>query len=163
MKLGDRMDAVMALNLKAPVKAVLFVLARRANDKTGKCWPSLKRLSADSGNGRSTTSRALRDLQRLGLVQVTTHPRKASDYTVNLGAFMVALSNLMVPILDARGTDPGHGTRKRTLRTKPRSQKTTKSQFPKCVTCGKWPTIDGESKLCLKCWRVVNPKRKVKA
>lgn len=155
MKLGDRMDAVMTLSLKAPAKSVLFVLARRANDKTGKSWPSLNRLSSDSGNSRRTTSRVITELERRGLLMITRHPRKVSDYTINLGAFRVALES-------TQGSQKGTRNPSLNLAAKSRPQKSTKSQYHKCVSCGKWPTIDGDAKLCLKCWRVENPKRRAR-
>ena len=86
LKLAKRMNAVMAAPLPARVKAVLWVLARRANDTTGQCWTSMSRLSADSGASVSACQRALRTLERLGYLRSIRHPRRVTHFVVLLRA-----------------------------------------------------------------------------
>lgn len=148
------MDAVMALKLRGPVKAVLFVLARRVSDKTGRCWPSLNRLAEDSGFSRRLVTNAIAELQAVGVLNVIRYKRKVSDYFLNFEALRVARGASQSSTRCARNPSLN-------LAKKSPSQKSTEYQFPKCVSCGRWPTIDGDAKLCLKCWRTENPKRRI--
>ena len=84
MKLGQRMNAVMAAKLPARVKAILWVLARRANDSTMECWTSMERLAADSGSSISVCQRAIRALEQKGIVRSIRHPRRVTHFIVVL-------------------------------------------------------------------------------
>lgn len=110
MKLYKRMDAVMALPLPSRVKAVLFVLARRAKDKDGRCWTSLERLAADSGNSLRSTSRAIRHLLDVELIDVDRARGRVAHYKVNL----------TVAILATQGRQIGGLNRSLNLRRRPR-------------------------------------------
>ena len=51
-------------------KSVLICLSQYA-DEDHKCFPSIKRLCEDSEFSKSTVLRALRDLERLGFIQIS--------------------------------------------------------------------------------------------
>jgi hypothetical protein len=62
-------DAVANLMfVKAPIKAVLTVLAYRTNNKTGACFPSIGRIAAESGFSSAAVKRALRSLRDAGVI-----------------------------------------------------------------------------------------------
>jgi len=54
---------------------VLLALARRHNQETGRCDPSLLRLSRDTGLGERTVRGAIRQLEALGVI-VTIHRKR---------------------------------------------------------------------------------------
>jgi hypothetical protein len=69
--------------IKGPSRAVLNVLADRAND-SGTAWPSWKTLQRESGFSRSAIHAALNDLKRRGLVSWTNRRDESGDLTSNL-------------------------------------------------------------------------------
>ena len=146
MKHWDRMDAVMNLTLKGPAKTVLLVLAHRANDKNGKCWPSYKRLVLDTGLNRTTIIRAITRLEGLGLLDVIRSNRKVNKYFLNFDA------------VTSRGERPelvaesDREVIKETAR-KPRSRKSSK-------WCQYHPTVRAQPNspgLCHTCWASQTP------
>lgn len=60
---------------KGPDKAIMLVLAFRAND-SGECWPGLAKIAADSGLTRRTVARRLPVIEGAGEV-VIEHRGKA--------------------------------------------------------------------------------------
>lgn len=50
-------------------RAVWLVLAKRADNATGRCWPSINSIARDSGKGRTQTYAAIRELETCGLIQ----------------------------------------------------------------------------------------------
>ena len=87
MKLHERLDAVAALrDLRGPAKSVLFQLARRADEDTLESWPSVDRLAADSGLGRTAVNSALRSLIAAGVIEIVTQSpgRTSNVYRLNL-------------------------------------------------------------------------------
>src|SRR5262245_55291370 len=63
-----------------PAKAVLRDLADRA-DGSGVCWPKVQTIAEDNSMDRRTVQRALRKLQKHGLVEVKFTGR-GSRYTL---------------------------------------------------------------------------------
>src|SRR5262245_52401342 len=57
-------------------------LARYANNKTGKCWPSLTRLAADMGTDLYTIEAALERIMQAGLLRMTQEPGKGTVLTL---------------------------------------------------------------------------------
>lgn len=79
-------QAVITLDLGKPALcAVLLILAHHANEFTGVCWPSMKRMRAGTGLGESTIQRALTELIRLKLISRKVGGGKTSNiYTLHL-------------------------------------------------------------------------------
>ena len=90
----------MALPLPARVKAVLFVLARRIKDKNPRCWSSLSRLAADSGNSERSTSRALRYLADNELIEISRATGRVAHYKVNLAVARLASQGRQIGVLN---------------------------------------------------------------
>ena len=64
--------------------AVLCGIAVFANEKTGKCYPSLPRVMQASRRSKNVVRAAIKDLQRLGYLTVTEYPGKGRNYTVHV-------------------------------------------------------------------------------
>jgi len=62
--------------------ALYVALARYANHKTGQCWPSMERLSAQLGMTPLTTRRYLRRLVERGLIAVELRPGHTARITL---------------------------------------------------------------------------------
>ena|SRR3990167_520326 len=86
MKLGQRSNAVMRAPLPMRIKGVLWVLARRANDRTGECWTSMKRLADDAGCSVSVAQRAVIALEDLHVITAIRNPRRVTHFIVDLRA-----------------------------------------------------------------------------
>lgn len=67
--------------LAPAAKFVLVMLALRAGDD-GRAWPSLARIVADTGYGRSTVSVALTELAEAGHLEVIHRPGHANMVTL---------------------------------------------------------------------------------
>jgi len=86
---NHHLDAAFAALVRGPAKAVLIVLANRANKK-GQCWPSAESIAADAGCSVATVNRAIPKLRESGLIDVQPrfHPggglRTSSLYTVKI-------------------------------------------------------------------------------
>lgn len=80
---GKILKSDLYLALRAPEKLVYLTLRVRANDQR-KCWPSIDRISKDTGIQRVTIIKILKKLQLLGIIK--KGPRwknKATEYEVN--------------------------------------------------------------------------------
>lgn len=100
MKLDQRMNAVMKARLPMSIKGVLWVLARRANDNTGECWSSMKRLADDAGCSVSVAQRAVAHLEKLGLLAATRHPRRVTHFLVDLRAVRLTVLDSQIERLN---------------------------------------------------------------
>lgn len=83
--------------LPAMQKFVLLALADRHNSDTGRCDPSMKRVADDCGMSRESVKRAVRELQKAGLIEA--HQR--FNGTANI-------SNFYTLSLDGVGSDRPH-------------------------------------------------------
>ncbi len=70
-------------DIKGPARAVLMVLADRADD-TGQAWPSWKTLEKESGFKRTAIYGALVSLKSAGLIQWHQRKTDAGDFTSNM-------------------------------------------------------------------------------
>lgn len=52
-------------------------------DRTGKCWPSVRKLAEVSDLGKSTVSRHLAELTRIGIISRTRKPGGVYSYTID--------------------------------------------------------------------------------
>ena len=78
--------------VSAPQKAVLFALSVFANDD-GECYPSISTLASAASLGKSTVRKALRDLERCGLIGIRF--RKHSGTNWNDSNYYVLHSGLI--------------------------------------------------------------------
>jgi hypothetical protein len=83
-------DAVFRARLSGMRKLALWVLASRANNDTGVCWPSYARIADDAGIGATAAKDAVRFLIEAGLVtivgKVPRHgSRPTNKYELHLG------------------------------------------------------------------------------
>lgn len=92
-------DWAISAPIKSPPKAVLIVLANRAN-RDHVCWPSLNRIARDSGFARSTVQSALKTLESEGYL--TKSPRSRNENGGQTSS-LYRLSVWGVP-----GKNPGH-------------------------------------------------------
>ncbi len=65
---------------KGPDKAIMLVLAYRADEKKGECWPSLPRIARDAGLNRRTVSRCLPIIQRTGELLIVRRGHAAETH-----------------------------------------------------------------------------------
>ena len=78
--------------VSAPQEAVLFALSVFANDD-GECYPSISTLASAASLGKSTVRKALRDLERCGLIGIRF--RKHSGTNWNDSNYYVLHSGLI--------------------------------------------------------------------
>jgi len=79
------MAAVLYRSQGGPVeRLVLVALAERANEKTGRCWPSVQELCARTRYHRTTVLRALRQLEKRGELAITVRRRRGNLYRITL-------------------------------------------------------------------------------
>ncbi len=85
---------------KGPARAVLLVLAHRANDRD-LCWPSLSRIKSDAGIARNTTLSAIRKAVKLG--ELLVFDRKG---TANTKGGLQASNLYRITIKGSAGAEP---------------------------------------------------------
>lgn len=84
---ADRTAWIVSLDIDAYAKSVLHALAHRADANTGRCWPSMRRLARDAGVSVRKARDVTRQLQAVGLIDVSISVGKSSNsYTVRFGA-----------------------------------------------------------------------------
>ncbi|MER9967551.1 helix-turn-helix domain-containing protein [Mesorhizobium sp. M0060] len=66
----------------AGAKAVLVCLAWRADSKTGKCWPSIATISADTQIPERTVNRKIKELTKAGLITAKRRRRVSNVYAL---------------------------------------------------------------------------------
>lgn len=98
----DLVRAVRELPLKSPAKAVLLVLALRANENAA-CWPSVATIARESGYDARTVQRAVASLVASGLL---SRELRASDVGDNVSS-IYRLTLAAVTVGQAGATD-GH-------------------------------------------------------
>jgi DNA-binding transcriptional MocR family regulator len=76
------LSQVRKLTVKGPQRAVLLVLADRADD-SGQCWPSHSTLARESGLARSTVKKVLLQLREAGLIRWEQRRDDSGDLTSN--------------------------------------------------------------------------------
>jgi hypothetical protein len=64
-------DAAFKAKLSGTRKLVLICMAHRTDNKTGRCWPSYKRIASDCGIGYQTAVDTVGDLLNIGVFEVT--------------------------------------------------------------------------------------------
>jgi hypothetical protein len=76
--LAERMAWAIAQHLSWPTKAILMVLAYRANSDSLECWPSLKTLARETSLSLAQAKRELRRLCERGLIEKTRRQGKGA-------------------------------------------------------------------------------------
>ena len=66
-------------------KLVLLALANRHNKDTGKCYPSMTRMAADTGMCRRSVMRAIGKLEKSGLITTQRYGGSSNYYYLNIG------------------------------------------------------------------------------
>ena len=88
----EAMSWAVKQQLPALQKIVLLMLADRTNKDTGRCDPSIARLADDCGMSERSTRNAIRELEKLGLIE-TIH---RSNEGVNLpNHYLLKIQNLV--------------------------------------------------------------------
>jgi hypothetical protein len=107
------MRAIAALrDLPGPAKGVLWVIAIRADNVTGECWPSLDTVAADAGISRSCAKARIRELVAAGYLSKRKRVREGSLeadsnlYTLQVGRLAPHLGH-DAPDVGRHVTDPG--------------------------------------------------------
>jgi biotin operon repressor len=72
------------LDLAPALKSVLAALAHRTDDKTRECFPGQSTLSEMTGQSRATVNRALKELDRMGVISRTRRNIKSGYRTSDL-------------------------------------------------------------------------------
>lgn len=148
MKPLDRIRTIRALNATAREKLILYDLQGRAN-ANNQCWPGMETVAKDTGLSRRTVLRTVKALQQAGLLSY----RKTGRTHI----YMLTLGNAaMRHSVTSDATQCHTKIKGKMLRRKPQS---SISQQVKCMACGSYPIATG--KLCLKCWRIENPSKRV--
>jgi len=78
-----------------------IALSGRAN-KNGECWPSLRLVAREARCSQSTARRAIKELQRIGIIQVTGRVRK-SDGGQTSNVYRVLVGRTNAPLSDGQG------------------------------------------------------------
>lgn len=120
---------------------VLLLLANRHNNDTGLCYPSVSRISEESGMHRATVMRAINALEKRGLLTISKTFGRSNHYRLNT-------SRTVLPVAPCdqsqRATTPvapcDHTSR--TVRPEPkRTRKNPKGKF-------KPPTVSEVAAYC---------------
>lgn len=77
-------QAIDDARLKVFELGALLALCRYANNKTRICRPSRKTLAEKSGMSISSLDKAIKNLQKLGYIEVTTNTNKEGKRTSNI-------------------------------------------------------------------------------
>jgi DNA-binding transcriptional regulator YhcF (GntR family) len=81
---NKHINAIRGLELPSSQKFVLWVIADHANDKgDGLSWPSHAKIQADTGMSKSTIIRAVKELERRGIIRVI-RSKHFNKYQINL-------------------------------------------------------------------------------
>jgi len=78
------------LKMAATLKAVLISLADNANDQ-GYCWPSIATICERTCLSERTVRNALRDLERIGLLETAIGAMKSNRYIIHARAYVARL------------------------------------------------------------------------
>ncbi len=104
----DARDWAYAQPLKAPAKPVLVALAEHG----ARCWPSIHRLAEMTGYDKRTVRRAIRALERAGLLEVEQQPGKAAIYSLSTPNDPgQSVRGRAVTVSALTDTDPGQSVR----------------------------------------------------
>lgn len=76
-------SSIYAMDLPHRAKVVYMYLRDRA-DKTGKCWPAVRTIGRELGLSRSTVKRALKDLEKAGLLGKEPRYRENGSSSSNM-------------------------------------------------------------------------------
>jgi len=87
--------------LSAYALLVYIALSGRTN-KNGECWPSLRLLAKEARCSQSTARRAMKELQSVGIIQVTGRVRK-SDGGQTSNIYRVLIGKGDNPVSDRHG------------------------------------------------------------
>ncbi len=85
------------------------VLADHANNRTGICWPSMRRLAAILGRSTRTIQRHIHELVRLGLVEIVERRRwrgRYSSYTFKVLHFAELIRRKKADLTSGHGRPP---------------------------------------------------------
>ncbi len=74
-------EAIAYPGIKPSEKLVLLILANHADEK-GYCWPSQKTICRETCLSESAVKRAIRELEFIGLLQVTRAHRVSNGYQI---------------------------------------------------------------------------------
>ena len=88
---NNYLNAVYALELPFGQKAVLTALANRADKKTGECFPSIRRITCDTGLGRSTVINHINKLVRAGYIAKSYQFRSDNSQRSNLYKLLIGV------------------------------------------------------------------------
>ncbi len=84
--------AIECSRVQGTTKLVLIVLADRADNKTGVCWPSVRRVAQDAGIAKSTAQAHLKAIETLEIMKVMArgNETKSNRYRLDLDAMRSA-------------------------------------------------------------------------
>lgn len=80
--------AIKCTRVRGTTKLVLILLADRADNRLGVCWPSVRRVARDAGIAKSTVQEQLKTIQDLGIMRVIMHgdQMRSNRYRLDLEA-----------------------------------------------------------------------------
>jgi hypothetical protein len=99
--------AIKCARVRGTMKLVLIVLADRADNKTGVCWPSVRRVAQDAGIAKSTAQAHLKAIEALAIMKVVArgNETKSNRYRLDLDAMRSASGTQ-----EGTGSVPATGT-----------------------------------------------------
>ena len=63
-------------------KIILLSMADRANDETGECWPSIRRLCLDTNCSERTVQRSIKAMEKIGIIHCDRVSGRVTRYTL---------------------------------------------------------------------------------
>lgn len=63
-------------------KIILLSMADRANDETGECWPSIRRLCLDTNCSERTVQRSIKIMEKIGIIRCDRVSGRVTRYTL---------------------------------------------------------------------------------
>lgn len=131
---------------------VLLLLANRHNKDSGLCYPSIPRICAESGMGRSTVIRAIKRLEGKGLLTIEKTFGKSNHYRLHTSITEIPVSERHPYQKDTTPVSERHPTRV-TVTPEPKvTQKNPKSGF-------KPPTLKEVADYCTERKNGIDPQR----
>ncbi|HEC60804.1 MAG TPA: helix-turn-helix domain-containing protein [bacterium] len=148
MTLLEKFKRIGPLQIPAPCVPVLIFLAYHAG-KSDRCFPSIPTLSRECCLNPSTVRRALRNLERLGLIHTAPRDHRSSIYILDLPPCTLQGS----PLHSA-----GHNSSYNRGTTPPDEAPPPNAATIRCRVCRKITHDLFQGNLCRTCFRKANPK-----
>ncbi len=146
-----KVEDLIARGCPVEVLPTFQVLADHAHNRTGVCWPSMRRLAGILGRSTRTVSRHVHELVRLGLVEIVARRRwrgRYSSYTFKVLHFVELIRRKKGDLTSGHGRPVGENkpykNRTRNYELNPPTPQQSKEEQRRRRRAGGYSWIFGE-------------------